>query len=116
MAYDESLEARINALWLEIEPEASDRMTLKKMFGGLAYLYSGKMTVGIVGDRLMARVPGDRMETVLEQPGVSPMDFTGKPLREFVYVDPESIRRDSDLASWMRLGLEHARNKLKTGK
>ena len=116
MAYDESLEARINELWLAIEPEASDRITLKKMFGGLAYLYSGKMTVGVVGDRLMARVPGDRMEAVLEQPGVSPMDFTGKPLKEFVYVDPEVLGKDADLATWMRLGLAHARHKLESGK
>ena len=83
------------------------------MFGGVAFLLSGKMTVGIVKDRLVARVVSDKMDEVLAMPGVAPMDFTGKPMKEFVYVSDDNIRDEQQLHQWVSLGVEHARKKLK---
>ena len=108
MPYDQALEERINLMWLEEFPSKHPDIELKKMFGGLAYLFRGKMTVGIVGDDLMVRVPNAHMETVLHEDQVRPMDFTGRPLKEFIFVEPEGFRKSEQLSRWLRLGLEHA--------
>jgi hypothetical protein len=34
------------------------------------------------------------------------MDFTGKPLRGFVYVDAKGYETDEDLAEWVSRGVE----------
>lgn len=111
MAYNSNLENRINHLLLQREDGAHHQITCKKMFGGLAYLYKGKMTVGIIGDELMARVPATDMEEALERPGSRPMDFTGRVMREFVQVAPEGFRTDAELSGWITWGLAHARIK-----
>ena len=82
------------------------------MFGGLAFLYRGKMTVGIVRNDLMIRVPSDKMDDILNKTNVRPMDFTNKPLKEFVYVSEEGSVNEEQLQHWIELGLEHAKNKL----
>ena len=82
------------------------------MFGGLAFLYKGKMTVGIVKNDLMVRVPADKMDDILNKTHVRPMDFTSKPLKEFVYVSKEGSVNEEQLQHWIELGLEHAKNKL----
>jgi len=108
MPYNKALEERINLTWLEEFPTKHPDVELKKMFGGLAYLFRGKMTVGIVGDELMVRVPAAHMETVLGEDAVRPMDFTGRPMKEFIFVEHEGFRESEQLSRWLRLGLEHA--------
>lgn len=108
MAYNQTLEERINQKWLEEFPSVHPHIELKKMFGGLAYLFRGKMTVGIVGDSLMVRIPASQMEAVLEEDAVRPMDFTGRPMKEFIFVEPEGYRESKQLSRWLGLGLRHA--------
>lgn len=105
------MENRINEILLARPDGAHHHMTCKKMFGGLAYLYKGKMSVGIMGPELMARVPTALMDTALEQPGARPMDFTGRVMREFIQVSPEGFAKDADLERWLDWGLAHARQK-----
>lgn len=112
MPYNEQLEARINQLWLERFPEAQAEVEVKKMFGGLVYLFRGKMTIGIVGDDLMARIPREAMQEVLREDSVRPMDFTGRPLKEFVFVEASCFKGPEELARWIQLGLDHARIQL----
>ena len=112
MAYDQALEERIDEMWVREFPEAHPDITVKRMFGGLAYLYQGKMTLGIVGDLLMARVASPEFEKVLEEAEVRPMDFTGRPMKEFVFVEPEGFKRADQLVRWARLGLQHAQRQL----
>jgi TfoX/Sxy family transcriptional regulator of competence genes len=112
MSYNEKLEAQINEIWLEEFPRHHTDVEVKKMFGGLVYLYRGKMTIGIVGDELMARVPSGEIQQVLSEDPVRPMDFTGRPLKEFVFVDPSGFSETAQLARWIRLGLDHARIQL----
>ncbi|MEJ2163654.1 MAG: TfoX/Sxy family protein [Robiginitalea sp.] len=112
MSYNQALEARINRLWLEDFPLAQAEIVLKNMFGGLAYLFRGKMTVGIIGDSLMVRVPGDKIGPILEEDAVRPMDFTGRPMKEFIFVEPEGYRQPDQLLRWLRLGLQHAKIQL----
>jgi TfoX N-terminal domain len=76
-------------------------LTERKMFGGLAFLLNGKMFVGIVGSALMARVGPERHLDALAQPNVREMDFTGRPMKGYVYVDPPGLAEDRDLAAWV---------------
>jgi len=82
----------------------------KKMFGGLCFLYKGKMSVGIIKDDLAVRVLANKMEVELEKYNVRPMDFTKRPLKEFVYVTIDDIK---EIPYWINLGIEHANSKLK---
>jgi TfoX/Sxy family transcriptional regulator of competence genes len=103
MAYDDGLAQRIR----EILSERTD-LVEKKMFGGLAFMVAGNMSVGVTDDKLMVRVGADGHAEALREPHVGPMDFTGRPLKGFVYVDTEGIAEDDDLAAWVERGVSFA--------
>lgn len=71
------------------------------MFGGIAFMLSGNMCCGVVGEELMARVGPDQYESALQQAHARKMDFTGKPLKGFVYVSSDGIMSDSELECWV---------------
>ena len=100
MAYDPGLAARLSEL-LEDRPGIDRR----KMFGGLALLCRGHMFVGIAGETLMVRVGPERYPQALRKPHVREMDFTGRPMKGYVYVDPAGYESDEDLAGWVDAGL-----------
>ncbi len=108
MPFDENLAARIRAQ-LQLFPE---EFTEKKMFGGLSFLYQGKMTVGIVKDELAVRIVAIKMDAELERDHVRPMDFTKRPMKDFIYVSPEGFKTEEQLLHFIELGLEHAKSKL----
>jgi TfoX/Sxy family transcriptional regulator of competence genes len=87
MAYDEKLADRMRDV-LVTEPGVTER----KMFGGLAFMVRGHMACGVLGDDLMLRLGADGAESALEQPRVRPMDFTGRPMKGMVFVDPAGLR------------------------
>ena len=96
MAFDEGLAERVR------EVLAADRLVAeKKMFGGLAFLCRGYMFVGILGETLMARVGPADYEEMLARPHVRPMDFTGRPMKGYVFVDPQGFEEDADLGAWI---------------
>lgn len=64
-------------------------------------MVSDHMCCGIVGDTLMARVGPERYQDCLKQQYVEKMDFTGKPMKGFVYVKPEGIAEDLALSGWV---------------
>jgi len=96
MAYDEGLAERIRDA-LRDRRDVAER----KMFGGLAFMVGGHMAVGILGDSLMARVGPDRYAEAVREPGARPMDFTGKPMRGYVFVTAEAIEADASLDRWI---------------
>ena len=100
MSYDEGLAERLRDLLTERSGSSE-----KKMFGGLAFMYRGHMLIGILGDSLMARVGPSAYVNALKLPHVREMDFTGKPMKGYVYVDPAGIESDSGLATWLELCL-----------
>lgn len=108
MAYDEHLADRIRQY---IQPNKHS-FEEKKMFGGLAFMYKGKMSVGIVKDDLMVRCPEDKMQASLAHPHSREMDFTGRPMKGFLFISPEGLDADDDLAHWVNLGLEFVDSKL----
>lgn len=104
MAYDESLAKRVRQA-LKNEKTVAE----KKMFGGLAYLLDGKMSVGILSKDLVVRVDPKEQEKLLRYPDVRPMDFTGKPMKGFIYVGPKATATGPALKSWLKRGLEYAK-------
>ena len=103
MAYDEGLAERIRSL-------VSDDTTIseRKMFGGLCFMTSANLCVGVVGDDLVVRVGAARWPAALARPHARQMDFTGRSMRGMVYVAPEGVSEDDDLRRWLQLGLDHA--------
>lgn len=73
------------------------------MFGGLCFLLDGKMCCGIVKEELMVRVGAARHAEALKQQHARPMDFTGRPLKGFVYVTQEGLDSERQLEWWVRL-------------
>jgi len=78
------------------------------MFGGLAFMAHGHMCCGLVQARLMLRVGPDACERLLEEPHAWPMDFTGRPMRGFLYIDPAGIATAKTLRTWVGRALAFA--------
>jgi hypothetical protein len=83
-----------------------DDVVEKKMFGGLCFMVRGHMAVGLTAAELMVRVGPDAWEGALLEPHCREMDFTGKSLRGFVYVDPAGWASRGDLEKWVARGVE----------
>jgi len=97
MSYDEGVAERLRDYFID-NPDVVE----KKMFGGIAFMLSGHMCCGVVNDTLMARVGPDQYAEALSQPHAREMDFTGKPLKGFIYVAPEGFESDEDLHDWIQ--------------
>lgn len=101
MAFDEKLNNRIREALSVIK-----KVEEKHMFGGTCYMVNGKMCVGVVGDEMMCRIDHDLYEVALEKPGCRPMDFTGKPMRGYVFVSQDGMKTKKQLDYWINLCLE----------
>ena len=95
MAFDEGLAERLREVLADV-PDVDE----KNMFGGLCFMVSGNMCYGIMEETLMARVGAEQYTVCLKLSNTREMDFTGKPLRGLIYVDPEGIAEDQDLKDW----------------
>jgi TfoX/Sxy family transcriptional regulator of competence genes len=100
MAYDERLAERVRAVVAE-----RDDVNEKPMFGGLCLLAHGNMFAGVQSDTLMLRVGADGYEDALGRPHAREMDFSGRPMRGYVYVDPPGISTEAQLREWVDLSL-----------
>jgi TfoX/Sxy family transcriptional regulator of competence genes len=103
MAWDISVEQRIRRYFeaREVAHEA------KRMMGGLCFMVDGKMCVGVEKNRLMARIGPDAYDDALKRKGCRPMDFTGRPMRGFVFVGREGLQAEQDLSYWLELALSY---------
>lgn len=108
MAYNEESAQSIRQVLLE---KGAD-FTEKKMFSGICFLVDDKMCCGTHidkktgGDMLLCRIGESVYEHALEQPGCIPMEFTGKPMKGFVFLTEEGIRSRQDLEKWIQLCLD----------
>ena len=106
MAYDEELAHRVRE---QLAEEAA--VTEKSMFGGLAFLVGGNMSVAVSGrGGLIVRVGPDGEDEALGLPHARPMDMTGRPMSGWVVVDPAGVRSDGDLRRWVERGVGFARS------
>lgn len=103
MAYDEHLADRIRQILNSKKVQFID----KKMIGGLVFMVNEKMCCGIhidkkIGDSLlMARIGPDAYETEIHKEECLPMDFTGRPMKGYIFVTPNGFDMDSDLEYWI---------------
>lgn len=99
MAYDEALADRVREALA-----AHEGVTERKMFGGIAFMVNGNMAGGVLGEELIVRVGPEEAERALEEDGARAFDFTGRPMKGFVVVAPESIATEKDLSEWVEAG------------
>ncbi len=98
MAYSEHLADRIRQTFREKRVVFEE----KKMMGGLCFMVDEKMCTGVMAENLMARIDPDFYTTALTKKGCRQMDFTGTPLKGFVYVSPDGIDKDTELEDWLQ--------------
>ena len=103
MAYNEKLADRTRA----IISETNKKIEEKKMFGGLCFMVNDKMCVGVEKERLMLRIDPEKYEEVIEKEGCTPMDFTGKVMKGFVFVREDVLTTQKKLGYWVQLALEY---------
>lgn len=103
MAYNEQLAMRTRELISKTHKITEE----KKMFGGLCFMVNSKMCVGVEQNRMMVRLDPAVYDEVMEKEGCHPMDFTGKPMRGYVFVDISAITTQKKLAYWIGLALDY---------
>jgi TfoX/Sxy family transcriptional regulator of competence genes len=104
MAYDEDLADRIREL---LGPRKG--VEEKRMFGGLAFLINGHMSVAVSGrGGLMVRVPPDETEKLLARDNVEPMVMAGRETRGWLRVGGDGVKTKRQLQSWVTRGIEYA--------
>jgi TfoX/Sxy family transcriptional regulator of competence genes len=106
MAYDEDLANRIREL-IDADPD----ITEKTMFGGLAFLVGGNMSVAASGQGgLMVRVDPDDTEGLLRKPHARPFEMRGREMQGWLRVDAEGLRTKRQLEPWVKRGVAYARS------
>src|ERR671910_3613925 len=100
MAYSEELAERVRA-------DLRGRVTVdeRRMFGGLAYMRDAHMFAGVLGEQLIVRLGAERGARALERPHTAPIDFTGRPLKGFVYVASAGLERAGGVPRWVDQGV-----------
>lgn len=104
MAYDTHLADRIRELLGTVRG-----VDEKAMFGGLAFLIRGNMSVAVSKDGgILVRVPPDETEKLLARAHVEPMVMAGREARGWIRVDADGIKTKRQLAAWVTRGVEFA--------
>jgi len=103
MAYNEKLADRVR----ELISVTNKNIEEKKMFGGLCFMVNDKMCVGVETERLMVRIDPDIYDEAMNQEGCKPMDFTGKTMKGFVFVDIDALNTKKKLEYWIQLALDY---------
>jgi hypothetical protein len=103
MAFDGGLAQRIRTILADM-----DGVTERRMFGGLAFMLHGNMFAGVLGSTLMARVGPDAYAAALRSRHAREMDFTGRPMKGYVFVAPDGLVDDAALAEWVWAGAAFA--------
>ncbi len=105
MAYDEDLADRVREL-----VAAEKGVDEKRMFGGLAFLINGNMSVAVSGNGgLMVRVPPDETDKLLTRPHVEPMVMAGRETRGWLRVSVAGVRTKRQLQPWVSRGVDYAK-------
>jgi len=103
MAYDEKLADRAR----EIIALTHKNVEEKKMFGGMCFMVNGKMCAGVIKNRLMVRINPELNEEALLKDGCIAMDFTGKEMEGFLFIEPEVLDTVKQFQYWIGLALEY---------
>jgi TfoX/Sxy family transcriptional regulator of competence genes len=104
MACDEQLVERIRAVLADVRGVGE-----RRMFGGVCFTINGNMACGVVKDDLMVRVGPDNYTGALKRPHARPMDFTGRPMKGYVFIAAPGIKSASSLKGWVGAAVTHVR-------
>ena len=105
MAYDEDLANRLR------EQFSGEKYTEKKMFGGLAFMIGGNMSVAASGQGgLLVRVDPSSYDALLAEPGAEPMDMGRGPMRGWLRVKPDVLADERTFGAWVTRGVNYARS------
>jgi TfoX/Sxy family transcriptional regulator of competence genes len=106
MAYDEDLANRIRELMAD-----APGVTEQKMFGGLAFLIGGNMSVAASGQGgLLLRVDPEETDELLAKPHASPLEMRGREMKGWLRVDADGVRTKRQLEPWVKRGVGYARS------
>lgn len=105
MAYDERLAERVRGV-LTRERDVTE----KKMFGGVGFMIEGNLACGVNGDDLIVRVGPEAYGDLVLRPHTRPFDFTGRPMKGWLVVEPAGVATGDDLGYWLSLGTSFARS------
>ena len=109
MAFNEYLADRVDQLLQEHKANYYS----KKMMGGLVFMVEEKMCCGLLYDKkrevdlLMLRIGEEAYPEAIKREGCHPMDFTGRPMKGYVFVDPDGFDLDEQLEYWVQLALAY---------
>ncbi len=103
MAYNEKLANNVRELIALTHKKVEE----KAMFGGLCFMVNDKMCVGVEKERLMVRLNPDKYDEAMEKEGCTPMDFTGRVMKGYVFVDAAVLTTKKKLDYWVQLALEY---------
>lgn len=103
MAYDKHLAERVSRTFEIMRIPYEEKF----MMGGVCYMVNDKMCAGVVKEDLMVRIDPEGTDAALKKKGCRLMDFTGKTMKGFLFIDPEGSDMDADLEYWIRLALEY---------
>ena len=106
MAYNEKLADRTR----ELIALSHKNIEEKKMFGGLCFMVNDKMCIGVEMDRIMVRLDPEKYDEVIEKEGCEPMNFTGKIMKGFVFVNDSVLNTKKQLEYWVKLALDYNKN------
>jgi TfoX/Sxy family transcriptional regulator of competence genes len=101
MAFSEKLANRVREALLH-----KRHVEEKKMMGGLTFMVNNKMCIGVLQNDLMLRIDPNVYESALERAGCREMNFTGRPMKGFVFVSEEGFKTQKDFEYWINLALD----------
>jgi TfoX/Sxy family transcriptional regulator of competence genes len=102
MAYNEQIADRTR----EIISLTHQNVEEKKMFGGMCFMVNNKMCLGVIKDQLMVRLDPEKYDDVIEFEECEPMNFTGKIMKGYVFVNLDAINTQKKLEYWVELALD----------
>jgi len=106
VAYEEDLANRIREL-IAGDPDVTE----KRMFGGLAFLVGGNMSVAASRQGgVMVRVDPAQTDALLSMPHAGPFEMRGRPMQGWLRVDAEGVRTKRQLEPWVKRGVAYARS------
>jgi TfoX/Sxy family transcriptional regulator of competence genes len=106
MAYDEDLANRVREL-----VAADDGVVEKRMFGGLAFMIGGNMSVSVSGQGgLLLRIDPAETEALLRKPHARPFEMRGRVMDGWLRVESEGVRTRRQLERWVQRGVDYARS------
>jgi TfoX/Sxy family transcriptional regulator of competence genes len=103
MAFDVQLADRIRK-----QLAKQKGLTEKKMFGGIGFLLNGNMCCGVIGAEMVIRLDPEQTDKALASKYTRIFDFSGRPMRGWIYVGAQAIETESDLKHWLQIGTKYA--------